>query len=135
MKGEGLLAVFLVAGCSSAPAAVRTASSEFGCSSNVLVVNELEDDRYRVSGCGRSQSYQCLDDRCWREGWYASHARKRAAREFDCPSSRIAVRWIQEETFRVEACGQAVTYDCGGDVCVPEGAAKPNITVVPVIVR
>lgn len=127
-----------VAACANQTAvAVQTASPELGCPKDDLTVQELEDDRYKVSGCSKSGIYQCLDDKCWREGWLARTARKRATREFACPASQVNVRWIQEETYRVEACGQAVTYSCSDEGCAPEGVrtASPAIVPIPIVVK
>ena len=118
-------------------AAKQIASPELGCPKDALTVKELESDRYRVSGCSKSGVYHCLDDDCWREGWLARKARERATREFACPARQVKVRWIQEETYRVEACGQAVTYSCDDENCVPEGArtSAPTIVPIPIIIR
>jgi len=120
LRGAG--AAVLLTACSHASVAVHTASSEFRCPEDQFTVEELENNRYRVNGCGHTQVYECLYDRpCQREGWLAARAKQRAEREFSCPDGRIKVRWVQDETYRVEACGNAVTYACDQDRgCEPE---------------
>jgi hypothetical protein len=135
------LTFWLVLACSNQGAlAARTASSELPCPREGLTVQELEDDRYRVIGCGQNRIYECVDDNCWREGRFAEKARQRAAREFGCSGGRVAVRWIQGDTFRVEACGQGATYECDDDNgCMPEGARPVAPTAIaipmPIIAR
>lgn len=109
--------------CSQAPLAARTGAAEFRCPAENIGVDELEDDRYRVRGCGRTQIYQCAST-CWREGWLARFARERASREFACNPEAISVRWIQEETYRVKGCAHEATYECADERCWPEGTRR-----------
>ena len=43
-------------------------------------------------------------------------ARDRASREYDCPRSRLRVKWISSsrigEVYRVDGCGVVATYVC-----------------------
>lgn len=134
----GLTATLLAvaaAGCGHPErAAAKSAADAFGCSEQAIQVTPLEDDRYKAVGCGDHKVYQCVDDQCWPEGYFASKARTRASREFGCPSDQVTVRWVEHEVYRAEACGQAATYDCGdnGD-CVPEGSqTKSTVVFMPV---
>jgi hypothetical protein len=130
---RALSVLLCVASCSSQTlVAKQAASPELNCPTSALNVQELEDDRFRVEGCSRSGVYQCIFDQCWREGWLARKARERATREFDCAPDQVHVRWIQEETYRVQACGQVQMYSCTDDNCVPEGGRRPAPTVIPV---
>ena len=120
----------LLSACSNdAAVAARTAVNAFSCAPNLVSVQELTDDRYLASGCGRHQVYQCMSGECQREGWLARKARERAAREFQCAAALIQVHWVQDETYRVDACGHSGTYECDDDNCVPEGS-RPGTTVV-----
>jgi hypothetical protein len=124
--------LMLVACTSQASVAVRTAHEEFRCPEEELLVDELESDRYRVRGCGRAQVYQCVPNvPCQHEGWLAARAKERAEREFDCPDGKLKVRWVQDETYRVEGCGHAATYACSADGCEPEGGRTTEVVVVP----
>ncbi len=121
------IAVLGSAGCGSAEhAAIKTASDAFGCSEDNIQVTDLDDDRYRVAGCGQHNLYQCDEDECWAQGYLADKARTRASREFNCSPDKITVRWVQHETYRVEACDSAATYSCSQDGCIPEGSEKPH---------
>jgi hypothetical protein len=135
--GSPLLLIAVAACTNEAAVAKQTASPDLHCPQHALSVKELESDRYRVTGCKKSGVYHCLVDQCWREGWFAKKARERATREFACPARQVSVRWIQEETYRVEACGEAVTYSCDDESCVPEGARAraPTVVPIPIIVR
>ncbi|MBK7581359.1 MAG: hypothetical protein IPI67_14240 [Myxococcales bacterium] len=135
---RSFLAVVVVsasaAACGSASAvAVEHAARDFGCPARSVRAQELESDRYKVAGCGDSAIYEChVDQGCWREGYQAGAAKERAARELDCPASAINVRWVQEETFRVDGCGQSRVYSCDDGSCVPEGSQKRDLTVIVV---
>jgi Lon protease-like protein len=135
--GVGVLVLPVVVGCSNqSSVAARTAASDFGCQPEGLRVQELRDDRYKADGCGRSRTYECVDGSCWHEGRLAPNARERAAREFGCAAGRVEVRWIQDDTYRVEACGQAATYACDDDDCAPEGATSgPTVVAIPLVVK
>lgn len=43
-------------------------------------------------------------------------ARARAAREYDCPESKVTVKWLSSadngDIYRVNACGTVATYSC-----------------------
>lgn len=117
-----IVGCLLVTACSRGSSmALRTASSEFvGCPAQRLSVDDLEPDRYRVQGCGRTQIYQCEGGACWREGRLAERALDEAAKAFSCERSRVGVHWLQEETYRVQGCGHEDVYACGHDTCGPE---------------
>jgi hypothetical protein len=125
MRGREVLVVgcLLVAACHRGPSmALRTASAEFvDCPAQHLSVEDVEPDRYRVQGCGRTQIYQCERGvGCWREGWFANRAIERAAKAFSCERSRVEVHWLQDETYRVRGCGHEDVYACGHNSCSPE---------------
>lgn len=57
----------------------------------------------------------------------ADLARDRASREYDCPSEKIKVRWLNTgpnnyEIYKVAACGTVATYACHelNGTCVKE---------------
>jgi hypothetical protein len=108
--------------------ALRTASSEFNCPSQRLSVEDVESDRYRVQGCGRTQIYQCEGGTaCWREGRLARRALERGAKTFSCEPSRVEVHWIEDETYRVQGCGHDDVYACGHDKWGPERSTSEGL--------
>ena len=60
----------------------------------------------------------------------ADLARDRASREFDCPKSKLNVRWLSSsqvgEIYRVRGCGVVVTYACDDleETCIRESEAR-----------
>ena len=129
-------AVSFTHGCgpNQALAAVNYASRDGQCPSESIKVQELGSDRFKTVGCGRSAVYECWNDTCWREGHFASQARVRASREFDCSPGAIQVRWVQDETYSVHGCNRSATYRCDEGQCVPESSGEgtgPTFIVVP----
>ncbi|HVU02875.1 MAG TPA: hypothetical protein VHE30_14040 [Polyangiaceae bacterium] len=59
-------------------------------------------------------------------------AMDRASREFDCPRSKLRVRWLSYSktgyVYRAEGCGVVATYDCdeSDETCVKEGNDRPE---------
>nr|HMR04477.1 hypothetical protein [Polyangiaceae bacterium] len=127
-------ALALCSGCTNqATVAAEFAARDSGCAVDAVRVQELESDRYKTHGCERTAVYECWNDTCWREGRLAGNARSRATREFGCAADGLQVRWVQNEVYRVEGCGQRATNECSDDECTPEAAGKTqtNIVIVP----
>jgi hypothetical protein len=119
MNGTFVLMALTLLGCSSAAAAAHRAHVDTDCPEASIKVTELEDDRYRAVGCNETRIYQCQDDSCAREGWFADNARDRGSRELGCSPGKIGVRWVQRDEYRVEGCGKGVTYICWDSGCSP----------------
>ncbi len=110
---------------------MQHASRDFACPEESVHAKEIRNDRFRVRGCGKTGVYECHSGQgCWKEGYRAKVARERAEREFGCPREQIRVRWVQQETYRVEGCDQARVYECDEETCIPEGSGQTDLTVV-----
>jgi hypothetical protein len=126
-----VLVAVIPAGCGFDQLHLR-AAHELDCASDKLEVTQIDDDRTRFVGCGKTATYFCATDTHGYERCSIERPNPRATvqdvagKDFGCPTSKIEVD-DAKDGFSAKGCNRSDVYTCTPVLttfrCVRQGIA------------